>query len=215
MNTPPPSGRVTVLAATGAGKSVHLRNYWWPRARRLLVCDHIGEYSAQLGAVGFDQTLALLREHAHLPNWRLFAGLVPEEIEELSRVLLPFPDLQQSPALKLGGMAISIDEVDRVIGFGAGAGMRDLWRRGRHVGLTVFGASQRPANVSKEITSMSEAIVMLHVHEPSDVDYMRDLMGRERLATAMQWISGAQFRFAMYFPHTMRLGLYEPTPLLK
>ena len=210
MIPPPPSARVTVLGATGSGKSVYLRQAWWPRAPRLLVVDHIGEYAAQLGAVGLDQTLALLREHAHVRTWRLFAGLVPEEIDELAAILLPYPNLQASPALALGGMAISVDEVDRVIGFGAGAGLRDLWRRGRHVGLTVFAASQRPANVSKEITSMSDALALLHIHEPSDIDYMRDLLGKDRLARAMEWLSGAPHRVAMYFPRSQRLGLYPP-----
>lgn len=208
--SPAPSARVTVLGSTGSGKTFYIVRRWWPQARRLLVLDHIGEWSAHTNAIGYDGVLAAMREHAHLREWRIFATVTIPEIHALAEKLLPYPELSRSPALLLGGLTLSIDEVDRVIGFGAGSDLRDLWRRGRHVGLSVLAASQRPSNVSKEVTSQSSLIALLRIHEPADVDYTRALMGREKTDRALAWLSGAPHRVALYAPPTGALTLTDP-----
>jgi hypothetical protein len=128
-----------------------------------------------------DGTLINLARVAEDTDWRLVAYLEPEEVSYLTEeILLPVPRIQEGYAAKVGGMGIYLDEVDVLCPNGQSpSAIRHLWRRGRHAGLSVYSATQRPANVSKEVTSQCRWLVIFKQHEQRDVDYLRGIIGRD------------------------------------
>ncbi len=196
-----------------------MRRIYWPVSPRLVVIDQTGEWMEQAASIGavtaetYDQLLELLTKNAHAPRFRIIAELEPEDVEELGRVLVPVPGIHRSPVIAMGGMTLMLDEVDRVVSAGYQGSLRDIWRRGRHAGLNVLAASQRPSNVSKEVTSNCDVIAVLALHEPNDADYLAQLMGKQRAAEALQWAQSAKFRVAVYYTKDGTLAKYEAAQL--
>jgi DNA helicase HerA-like ATPase len=210
--------RITTLAATESGKGEYVKRCWWPRVSRLLILDHVGEfYDAPPGGavpvLGASATIDALKRLSSHKRWRISASVTVDEIsEEIVPRLFRYPEIRQSYGRLVGGLALHIAEVDRVIG-SASTDMRDLWRRSRHAGLTVFADSQRPSNVSKEITSQSDAVVFLHIHEPADVEYMQKLVRSPVKSDAiLNWLAGERYRSAAFLPRSGRVVLQHPAP---
>ena len=121
------------------------------------------------------------------PKWTVVIQLPPDDLAELVNWLIPIPDLQRSPVLAMKGAAMLIDESDLVAPpRGMAEEIRTLYRRSRHVGLTLISTTQRPANLSREASAMSTQAIMLKLTEPRDIAYMVDTLGLEA-ATVTEW----------------------------
>lgn len=180
----PASDRVFVCGASGSGKTVFLERRFLPRAPRLLIVDQTGEWQEKMPKapvyLGFEETLQGLRGLARTKEWRAITYLEPEEVMRLSEeVLLPPGRIAKGYSYSVGGMAILLDEVDTLVPISnAPLPLRSLWRRSRHGGLTVFAATQRPGNVSKEVTSQCRWLAVLRQHEARDVLYLASVIDR-------------------------------------
>lgn len=197
---PAPSERVFCCGVTGSGKTEFLARAFLPRARRLLLVDQTGEWIEREGpqahvVYGYDQTAEALGDLARRDSWRLVCSLEPEEVETLTvRLLVPVPNPRAGYAANIGGMAVFLDEVDHLTPNAyCPIGLRHLWRRGRHVGLSVYAATQRPANVSKEVTSMCRWLAVLRTHEVNDLIYLRQVIGASVVDRVMPKINRTEF----------------------
>ena len=213
----PPSFRYFITGRSGSGKTSRLLADVLSKVPRVLLVDQTGEwYDRRPGNGAMDrteafdlgETLAALRRVSHLRRWWLVASLDPEEVEQLRQALMPAGRLRQGPAVQLGGLTLCLDEVDRVIGTGPSP-LRDLWRRGRHAGISVAAATQRIGNVSKEVTSQCDTIGIMAVHDPGDQDYLRSLMGAELASEALEWANARPFNIAYFNPAGGRLDKAE------
>lgn len=188
--TPPGSERVFVCGASGSGKTEFLRTRFLPRSPRLLIVDQTGEWPDKEPEapvyMGFEETLGGLKGLASQPKWRAICYLEPEEVMRLSEeVLLPPGKISQGYSYSVGGMGLLLDEVDSLVPIAnAPLPLRSLWRRSRHGGLTVFAATQRPGNVSKEVTSQCRWLGVLRQHEARDVLYLASVIDRG----LMKWV---------------------------
>lgn len=211
---PPASIRGAVFGRSGSGKTVYVREQWFPHFPRLIILDQTGEWrklEQENGgrADGLEALVEAMKEKAGSRRWRIVADLDNDEIEQLAAILIPRGAVDRSPARLLGGLALFMDEVDLVAPVNAPQGIRSLFRRGRHAGLSVISASQRPANVSKEVTSQAQFLAILALHEKNDVAYLKQVLGAETADAALDWANSAPYRVAIYSPRTGELTQHE------
>ncbi len=215
-DAPPASLRGIAVGQTGSGKTWWMWRHVLSHARRLLVCEQTGEWQRLAPharfAYGYDDTVAALRASASRPHWCIVATLTQDEIFDLVDVLIPVPNISDSPAAHMGGMTLFLDEVDLVIPQGAPEPGPSIYRRSRHAGLSVMSATQIISNVNKQITSQSDFIAVLSINEPNCVDYLESRMGRETWDEAAQWIA-QPYHVALFLPKEppgRRLQLLAP-----
>jgi hypothetical protein len=212
----PASLRGCVVGRSGSGKTVWMWRRWLARAPRALIVDQTGEWRAlepnARFAFGLTDTIRALHEVAHRHAWRIVATLSNEELYALIDLLIPIPNIAASPAIKLGGFVLYLDEVDLVIPTVAPESARSINRRSRHAGLSVLSATHRISNVSKELTSMCDFVAVMAVHEPACMDYLESLMGREKMRAAITWAQ-QPFHVAVYRPAQGALVFLPPEPI--
>lgn len=208
-DSPPPSFRYFIAGTSESGKTTRMMRDVLVRVPRLILLDQTGEWNGRPAVNGgrladaesIGELFAVMRELAKYDRWQIVAVIDEEELEELRQRLMPRGRLRQGPAVKLGGITLALDEVDMIIGPGASP-LRDLWRRGRHAGLSIASGSQKLSDVSKQITSQSSVIAIMALHEVNDVQYLRSLMGAELADEALEWVNGAPYRVAYWSPRS-------------
>lgn len=181
--TPPATLRAFLAGNSGSGKSVRAWSLYLSAFPRRLLLDLTGEWSDRADQVTdtVAGTVDAIRALAGRGRWTVAAGLDASQLPELVDWLMPVPQLHASPILAMGGAVILVDEVDLLAPPGTSKeAVRTLYRRSRHVGLSVVSTTQRPANVSREVSAQSTQAVALHLSEPLDVDYMGELMRWDR-----------------------------------
>jgi len=180
---------VTVVGRTGCGKTQLIAKRLGPRHARRITLDSTGEceelYPRAFRAFGLTQVLDALESWhaADLRAWHLIATLTHEEVGKLVRVLAP-PYDGQSPSLSLGlgGVCLEMFEVDMYVpnsgsGNDTGRALLHAIVRGRHVGLSILGATQRPSQCHRSLTSQSHYVVSFAVHEPRDKKWLQEVGG--------------------------------------
>lgn len=183
MSIAPPTIRAFLAGNSGSGKSQRAWTLYLARFPRRLLVDLTGEWEDRADAVALDVPGAVdaIRQLAPRGKWTVAVALDASELPELVDWLMPIPNLRASPILAMGGAVLLADEVDLLAAPGtASEAVRTLFRRSRHVGLSVIATSQRPANVSREVSAQSTHALALALSEPRDVDYMVDLMRWDR-----------------------------------
>lgn len=192
------TARVVACGVSESGKGFLLRKLFLSRCARALIFDPLGEHEKDREP-GFkyftaytadDVKRALVRAAQSGPRWRVVAPLSPKDAPLVARMLLPevvvghnaFPH-------HVGGMAIVCEELDTIAPTNADPAIESLWRRGRHVSLTVLGATQRPHRVSRIITSQSTHLLICQTHEPADMDYFKSFLPDDarREIEALPW----------------------------
>jgi len=189
-----PTVRAFVTGNSGSGKTTTAWKLYLAKFPRCLILDQTGEwygrcdvYTSTLGTA-----VDAMRKLAPRTRWRVAYTLDDDRFPELVQWLIPVPNVYASPILMCGGAVLLVDEVDLLApgGFGgAPQEIRTLYRRSRHVGLSIVSATQRPANVSREVSAQSSQIIAHYLSEPRDRDYMADIMRwtPEQLARWIRW----------------------------
>lgn len=174
---PPPSRRVFIAGISGAGKSTAGWRIWLQPAPRHLLIDYTGEWARHAHVTTYTPgaTVDAIRRLAHQGRWTIAAALDPDDdLPELVQWMVPLPDLTRSPIRTLGGVTMLLDEVDVAAPPGSlRPHIRTLFRRSRHVGLSLVTATQRPEAVSREVTSQSQDVLAMMVVERAAYDYLR------------------------------------------
>lgn len=183
MSAPRRNAIVTVYGPKGSGKSRFLSDLV-ARVPRVLTLDITGEarevYPSALGPFfGLRDTLAALHRAAHFPGWHVIAALDDAEVPALFARLVPRYDGRTRPlAAALGGIAVECGEVDMIAPSGrTPPEVLSAWRRGRHAGLSLFTATQRPAAAARDVSAQADVIASFQVSEPRDVAFIADMMG--------------------------------------
>ncbi len=201
---PPISERLFVTGRSGSGKTHYITEAWLPRLPRVLIVDMTEEW-AQLPAIhtqGPGATIRALYEVADRAEWRIVADLDEEEVRRVAALLVPRGQTRTGYVSSIGGMALYLDEVDMLMGHSyCPRELRSLWRRGRHAGLTVLAATQRPGAVNKEVSAQSSEITIFSLTDPNDRAYLRRLVGPGDIARVEEWI-GRRYHYV-----TLREGV--------
>lgn len=161
---------------SGSGKSYRAWNIYLAPTPRRLIIDNIGEWSSKADSVALTvgESVDAIRYLAKTRgSWTVTLQLDRDDLAELVDWLIPLPDVSKSPILTLGGASMLIDECDLLMPSGqAPEHGRTLYRRSRHVGLSVISTTTRAANVSREVTAQCTHLVALAMQEPADVDFV-------------------------------------------
>lgn len=190
MSAPVASLRAVAVGATGTGKSTLLRELFVARAPRVVALDVTGEWErggAPHVARSLDGLLNALEHFAskRARRWLIAAQLGAGEVEELAPLLVPESGSAKGLAAIFGGLALAVDEVDTFAPQSAPPEIRNLWQRGRHAGLSIFAATQRPSACHRIVTSQSQFVAVCQLHEPRDVAYARSILPPDAYAAAL------------------------------
>lgn len=178
----PASVRVFACGATESGKTTLLRNLLIDRVRRALILDRTGEWSqSEAVVIGLPALRDELRRCIRARSWRIVASLDDDEAAELAGILVPPGNPLAGYCYAIGGMLLADDEIDQFAGQSAPAVVTGLWQRGRHAGLSIAAASQRPALVHRTVTAQSRWILICATHEPGDLAYLAKLLSADAL----------------------------------
>lgn len=177
--TVPATVRVFIAGASGSGKSTAAWRHYLERFPRRLLLDFTGEWDSHADALVGDvwELSQALRKLAPRGQWTISAALDDGQLVELVDYLIPVPHLEESPIRLMHGAVVLVDEVDLIAPpRSVREEVRTLWRRSRHVGLSIVATTQRPEAVSREVSSQSHQALCLQLVEPAALDYMADLM---------------------------------------
>lgn len=178
---PAATSRVFFAGRSGSGKTTLAYHLYLSKFPRVIVLDMTGEWDGRVDRMTFTphEAINAIRDLAgRSGKWSVSVSISERELPVLVDWLIPVPNVRASPILAVGGAAMLVDEVDLLAPPGTSKeAVRTLYRRSRHVGLTVISTTQRPANVSREVSAQSTHAVALTLNEPRDVEYMTDVMG--------------------------------------
>jgi hypothetical protein len=197
--TPPPTIRAFLAGVSGSGKSWTAWRMYLARFPRRLLIDQTGEWTDPArypkGYPGPDVVVYTvpelswaLKKYAPTGRWTIVLELDLEDLAELVNYLIPVPNLSASPILACHGAVLLCDEVDLIAPpRSLRQEVRTLYRRSRHVGLSIISTTQRPEAVSREVSAQSSHVLCLALAEPSAYEYMTDIMGTDLVTHLPAW----------------------------
>ena len=184
------AGRIGVWGASGSGKSTYVKKAI-KNQKRMVVFDPLDEYSALCSVKA--HTLEEVRQ-AMRANWSGFtiafiprAGQEPRDLSRLCKLMMA----AQQPFKVSGkgaGMVLVVEEMNLSFPVHGGAdkspGFAEVCSRGRHYGITVYGLSQRIAEVSTRFRGNCTETVVLRQQGPRDLAAATDAIGGNKAEVA-------------------------------
>jgi hypothetical protein len=189
--------RVFVTGQSGTGKTTVAWQRYLSRHTHRIIWDVTGEWTYGWGpsktlpdgvASSGAELLDVMEQCGELDAWTISieADGSQDQFSDVIAALCP-ADLQKSPIARMGGAIMLLDECDTIAASGpAPRPVRTLFRRSRHLGLSLVSATQRPPAVSREVTAQSSHCLAFHLMEPRDRDYLADFL-RLLPAQSQKW----------------------------
>lgn len=207
------SDRVFACGDTGTGKSYFLSRQILPRYPRVIILDVTGEMWQSRNVIGpgtlCETAAEVTTEVAKLAGrqaaWRIYAVLSKAETYKLAALMTPEERIATAPSLAraVGGLALYCDELETLAGHASPEVVNGLWNRGRHVGLTVVGATQYPASVKPLVRGASRLFVVGQLSDPNAVEY---LARAGFPSDVVEWINALAFQELVLFDKRTRNG---------
>lgn len=168
---------VAIFGARGSGKSETIKRYLSTKPARVLVWDTMDEYGAHARRAS---TLTALLSEAKGERFALRYVPTGTDAEWAQRF-----EAFCTIAYALGELTMVVEELQRVTRPSwAPAAWSDCTLRGRHRKLSIFGASQRPAHVDKNLFSNATHLRTGRLNFDDDISCMANALRvpRERVA---------------------------------
>lgn len=159
---------VAVMGGSGSGKSTFIkREIARLKPKRLIVFDVMHEYDA-LG-----QPVKLCGELARLSKQKAFKLVFQPSSININQQF----DFVCKLAFEFGDMVFVVEELNRVTQANkAPPAWQDCTSRGRHKGLIIYGASQRPASVDKDFFSNATKIRSGRLNFEADIKTLANVL---------------------------------------
>lgn len=163
---------IAVIGATGSGKGVYIKNYALKKSdKRLLIWDYMREYGPFVD-VATDNLQAAVRM---LKNQTFKVAFQPSFDDKVRAKQF---DLFCRAAYAAGNCRVVVEELSFVTKPSwAPGGWKMLSSIGRHRGLRIIGATQRPAQVDKAFWSNATEIHCGFLNYATDQKVMADNLG--------------------------------------
>lgn len=180
---------VTVVGRTGSGKTRLIAKALGPRHARRITLDSMGEcedlYPDAHRVFTLEEAYNAMNAWAQqgVTTWHLVAALDESSVGLLMAKLAPqYDGKTESLSSALGGVCVECFEIDLYLPVsGAGGQVTRAFQhavaRGRHVGLSLLCATQRPAQCHRILTSQSQYVVSFSMHEPGDIRWLQSVGG--------------------------------------
>lgn len=181
---------VTVVGRTGSGKTQLLAKFVGARHKRRITIDLLGECVALYPeAIRADSLVKIVRvmELLHkndVDEWHIVASIDVPEVGQLLQLLTPTGSgSAYSLSAVWGGIALEIFELDLVApvdrsNAATREAIRTAYARGRHYGLSILAATQRPHMIDRIATAQSTHVVTFQMHEPADLKFLKNVGGQ-------------------------------------
>ena len=159
---------VAVMGGSGSGKSTYIkREILRLKPKRLIVFDVMHEYEEFGTPVKFCRDLAAL---AKAKTFKLIFQPSSTNIKEVFNFVCKL-------AFETGDCLLVVEELNRVTeATRAPPSWQDCTSRGRHKGLMIYGASQRPANVDKDFFSNATKIRSGRLNFAADIKTLANVL---------------------------------------
>ncbi|MTV36275.1 hypothetical protein [Duganella radicis] len=163
---------IAVIGATGSGKGVYIKNYALKKSdKRLLIWDYMREYSAFVDMA----TENLQPVIGAMKGAQFRAAFQPSFDDAVRKQQF---DMFCKAAVHAGDVRLVVEELSFVTSPSfAPAGWKMVSSVGRHKGLRVIGASQRPAQVDKAFWSNCTEIHCGFLNYEEDQKTMAKVLG--------------------------------------
>jgi len=216
------SVRVFVSGPPESGKSHFLAAEFTSKTPRVISIDVTGETAERnpdaIRTYGLEDLRAALKKCAGWRRWHVAAQLEEHELGATFGMLAPAPrsDEDVSFSRAVGGLAIECGETSFLAPNGRVAPeVKDAFNRGRHHLLSLYMATQRPADVSRAVTAASPIKVAFGHREDRDLEFWR----REISAPIAQVIAELPIYHSIYYVQAesrvyVRDGSYRVTRIL-
>lgn len=181
---------VTVVGRTGSGKTQLIAKHIGPRHARRITVDLVNEcrklYPHAVTARTLADVVRLLRAfHERSVNqWHIIAALEIRDVGKMIQMLAPTgTQAEFSLAAAWGGIALEIFELDILAPVDRSEpatreAIRSAYARGRHFGLSILAATQRPHQIDRIATAMASHVVTFQMHEPADLQFLERVGGK-------------------------------------
>jgi hypothetical protein len=209
----------TVVGRTGSGKTQLLARKIAPRHRRRITVDLTGEcealYPYAYRATSLRQVYRALAlwSKREIYDWHMVVVLEHADLARLVWTLCPRYDGTSRGLSSLwGGVCLEVFEVDVLLpvngsGGDVGRAMKNACARGRHEGLSLLCATQRPHQCDRILTSQSHHVISFAMHEPNDTKWLKDVGGSQFAAIARGGL--AQYESVWYSAGSGELAIYD------
>lgn len=159
---------VAVMGGSGSGKSTFIkREIKRLKPKRLIVFDVMHEYGDH------GETVKLCGQLAQLAKKDSFKLIFQPNSRNMQEQFNFFCKL----TFNIGQCLMVVEELNRVTDAGkAPADWQDCTSRGRHKGLQIYGASQRPAGVDKDFFSNATRIRTGRLNYAADIKTLADVL---------------------------------------
>ncbi|MYN45787.1 hypothetical protein GTP23_12090 [Pseudoduganella sp. FT93W] len=163
---------IAVIGATGSGKGVYIKNYALKKSdKRLLIWDYMREYGSFVDL----STEALAPVIQSMTAQQFRTAFLPSFDDKVRKQQF---DLFCKAAVHAGNLRLVVEELAFVTSPSfAPAGWKMVSSVGRHKGLRVIGASQRPAQVDKAFWSNCTEIHCGFLNYEADQKVMAQVLG--------------------------------------
>lgn len=182
-----------VCGVKGSGKSQLLADLFVRPTPRVLTLEFTRWEAATrnpdaIRTIGLAHTFRALEVCAPHARWHIVAALEEEEVPDLFELLCPpLTSGSDGYSVQVGGMAVECSECDLIAPTSATPrAIRSAFKRGRHYGLSLYMATQRPHECARIVTSQADHIVSFQQFEPLDLDYLGQAMSRAVAAQVPQ-----------------------------
>jgi len=174
--------RVFASGPSGSGKSRALHALWTSRTPRVISLDLTGEVQdrnpSAIRTYGLEQLRRELIRVAHQRrSWHIAAFLEDAELPRFFAMLAPpiRSDDATSYTRLVGGVALECGEASWLApNAGIKPEIRAAITRGRHYGISLYMAAQRPAHVDRCVTSEAHALLAFRHWEKRDLAFWAD-----------------------------------------
>lgn len=159
---------VAVMGGSGSGKSTFIkREIARLKPKRLIIFDVMHEYGAYGDAVAL---CSMAAQTAKKPAFKLVFQPNSRSIDSQFEFICKL-------AFELGDCMLIVEELNRVTqATKAPPAWQDCTSRGRHKGLMIYGASQRPASVDKDFFSNATRIRTGRLNFAADIKTLANVL---------------------------------------
>lgn len=159
---------VAVMGGSGSGKSTFIkREILRLKPKRLIVFDVMHEYGE------FGQPIKFCRDLATMAKATSFKAIFQPSSTNIKEVF----DFVCKIAFETGNVLLVVEELNRVTeATRAPPSWQDCTSRGRHKGMMIYGASQRPANVDKDFFSNATKIRSGRLNFAADIKTLANVL---------------------------------------
>lgn len=199
---------VTVVGRTGSGKTQLIADFVGARHPRRITVDLLGEcvklYPDAINAKSLAQIIRVMQRlhEANVTEWHIVASVDVPEVGQLIKLLAPTGTTSDySLSAVWGGIALEIFELDLVAPVDRSEvstreAVKTAFARGRHFGLSLLCATQRPHMIDRIATAQSSYVVTFQMHEPADLQWLERVGGKRFAELARTGL--AQYESAWY-----------------